>query len=567
MELRRALLNFEEKILEKYIQNHDVNEPLQELGLFGFIECQKRFKEIRKNENTNLSKELQNKKEDFYYFQRNEKGDFTDLFVPYEKSNDDMKTKDFYPWTPLQFSSAIGNIKTTSYLIQKGSKLGLQDHFGRNSLQISERFKNEQVKMKILENMNMEEIREMVKRDQLFMIRGAKYRFCKLYNTYQTNLSNFLNKGTKSEKTLSLLKAFYSLSEEERYKKLNFISPNDLYEKNPIFKYYKGNIQVEKSIHDELMKIKGVYLITITEMYIIKVYIYEKESENNPLFTKYNVELEFISKPSELKFYEHLLETDRAKSTVGGLLLKEQDSKLQLYGLTCYHCICPKFESFENQLTHSDLLSCIKDEKCCDNMAVQIGNDKYKAVNTESFYSDTEDTSILKIEYPNIDKKLVTKVPFNLDLGQIGDTVYKYGMKTQYTRSKILDIKKFNDYDDRIIIDNKKGFSSQGDSGSLIYVKTKNNHLYPIAILNSGNDNFALGHLFWERLEDFNNYQEIETEEIVSKKEIEEKIELDRDNLSAETLSDTFETDEFVYFYLHREKMNNYVSKEEVKSN
>lgn len=195
-------------------------------------------------------------------------------------------------------------------------------------------------------------------------------------------------------------------------------------------------------------------------------------TEMNPtFFTKYNIEIEI----GKLKDKLHFMQGDEILAkipnkhnfhagTLGGIVTKVEDENKK-YALTCNH-LFPKIGERAYTEKYEDMGACLytTTEKSCDFAAIEI----------EKSFSEKCDES-----FQNEDRKLTNARVFSESMTNVG-IVHKIGAATKVTKGMIFS----SEYYDKIFDDNNRehvflvkgipgNFSEEGDSGSLVFTRSK----------------------------------------------------------------------------------------------
>lgn len=194
---------------------------------------------------------------------------------------------------------------------------------------------------------------------------------------------------------------------------------------------------------------------------------------NPTFFTKYNIEIETGKLKDKLS---HLMQGDEIQAkipnkeqkfragTLGGIVTKADDENKK-YALTCHH-LFPEVGERAYTEKYEDIGACLYTtrEKSCDFAAIEI---------EKSFSEKCDET------FQNEDRKIINARVFSESVKNVG-IVHKIGAATKVTKGIVLS----SEYYDKLFDEKNRGhvflvkgiprsFSEEGDSGSLVFTRSK----------------------------------------------------------------------------------------------
>nr|XP_034319273.1 uncharacterized protein LOC117687156 [Crassostrea gigas] len=238
---------------------------------------------------------------------------------------------------------------------------------------------------------------------------------------------------------------------------------------------------VPDNIIDFLFRNPGVHSFGIWWNSSFKVFVNETDvkrlrddlTKMNPsFFTKYKMEIETGKLKDKLL---HLMQGDEIQAkipneqkfhagTLGGIVTKADDEKKK-YALTCHH-LFPEVGERAYTEKFEDIGACLYTtrEKSCDFAAIEID---------KSFSEKCNET------FQNEDRKITNARLFSESVTNVG-IVHKIGAATDVTKGRIIS----SEYYDKLFDDKNRGhvflvkgiqgnFSEEGDSGSLVFTRSK----------------------------------------------------------------------------------------------
>lgn len=243
-----------------------------------------------------------------------------------------------------------------------------------------------------------------------------------------------------------------------------------------------SNSLVPDDLKEYLFRIPGVHSFGIWGSSSFKIFVNKSDEKSlrdgltkmNPtFFNNYKIEIENGKLQDKLTY---LMQGDEIQAkipnddqkchtgTLGGIVTKAND-KSRKFALTCNH-LFPKVGERAYNENLEDIGACLftTDKNSCDFAAIEI---------EKSFSEKCDET------FQNEDRKIINARVFSESLTNVG-IVHKIGAATKVTKGRVLS----SEYYDKLFDDNNRehvflvkgipgNFSKEGDSGSLVFTRSK----------------------------------------------------------------------------------------------